>query len=75
MGQTDASIVQLVLPELQPGFCEPVSAVAWVAIAYARVCLTCAGRSLPRDRVTSLRSIMDCDFGEVRGLEARLSRP
>jgi EmrB/QacA subfamily drug resistance transporter len=37
MGQTDASIAQLVLPELRRSFHEPVRAVAWVAIAYLLV--------------------------------------
>jgi EmrB/QacA subfamily drug resistance transporter len=37
MGQTDASIAQLVLPELRRGFHEPVRAVAWVSIAYLLV--------------------------------------
>ena len=37
MGQVDASIAQLVLPELRRGFHEPVSAVAWVSIAYLLV--------------------------------------
>ena len=37
MGQVDASIAQLVLPELRRGFHEPVRAVAWVSIAYLLV--------------------------------------
>jgi MFS family permease len=37
MGQVDASIAQLVLPELRREFREPVHAVAWVAIAYLLV--------------------------------------
>jgi EmrB/QacA subfamily drug resistance transporter len=37
MGQLDASIAQLVLPELRRGFHEPVRAVAWVSIAYLLV--------------------------------------
>jgi EmrB/QacA subfamily drug resistance transporter len=37
MGQVDASIAQLVLPELRSGFHEPVRAVAWVSIAYLLV--------------------------------------
>jgi EmrB/QacA subfamily drug resistance transporter len=37
MAQLDASIAQLVLPELGQQFHEPVSAVAWVAIAYLLV--------------------------------------
>ena len=37
MGQVDASIAQLVLPELRQSFHEPVRAVAWVSIAYLLV--------------------------------------
>ncbi len=37
MGQLDASIAQLVLPELRRAFHEPVRAVAWVSIAYLLV--------------------------------------
>ena len=34
MGQLDASIAQLVLPELETEFQPRVSAVSWVAVAY-----------------------------------------
>jgi EmrB/QacA subfamily drug resistance transporter len=37
MGQVDASIAQLVLPELRREFHEPVHLVAWVAIVYLLV--------------------------------------
>ena len=37
MGQVDASIAQLVLPELEPEFHASVSAVAWVSVAYLLV--------------------------------------
>jgi hypothetical protein len=37
MAQFDASIAQLMLPELRQQFHEPVSAVAWVTIAYLLV--------------------------------------
>jgi EmrB/QacA subfamily drug resistance transporter len=37
MGQVDASIAQLVVPELRSAFHAPVSEVAWVSIAYLLV--------------------------------------
>ena len=37
MGQVDASIAQLVLPELEPEFHAPIGAVAWVSVAYLLV--------------------------------------
>ena len=37
MGQVDASIAQLVLPELEPEFHASVGAVAWVSVAYLLV--------------------------------------
>ena len=37
MGQVDASIAQLVLPELRSAFHAPISSVAWVSIAYLLV--------------------------------------
>jgi len=37
MGQVDASIAQLVVPELRSAFHAPISEVAWVSIAYLLV--------------------------------------